>query len=262
MMEDVISSPDPLNDSPTFQFPQNTRQTSQSRYSLPLTSSPTKQTFELEVGNKISPQKIRVTVEAGLSGKENRYTHFVEGTGVDNTSPSRSRVNRRRERTVTTTVPVKGLSDSEDEARDVTTPKRGRGRPRKPGGMPVPRQAGRSGTPSGKNIRRRKSIGDLVDGDDEEDYNFQIGKGVQVGRGKGRSRSRSIKGTSQKLTPAAKEVNDSVVSSTAGKEGRGRRAGLLLDEVLRDEQVERSPEPQETALEITRALQTIHDNSS
>jgi serine/arginine repetitive matrix protein 2 len=264
-MGDLLSSPDPLNDSPTFQSPQKTRRTSRARRSLPLASSPTKQTFELDVGDQISPQKIRVTVEAGNSDAENGYTHYIEETRAPGTSPSRSRANRRTERTTTTTVPVKGLSDSEDEVEDAQTPKRGRGRPRKSAGTPVPaKKSGRTSTPTGSNGRRRKSIGDLVDGDDEEDYNFQIGKGVQVGRGKGRSRSRSKKGTSRKSTPATKDTEGLVASSTTRKKGRGRRKSLLPQEVivLEDENTEDIPEPEDADPDMDGALQPIDDNGS
>jgi len=169
-----------------------------------------------------------VTVEAGNSDTENGYTHFVDGRGTS-PSPVRRPVNRRRERTTTTTIPVKGLSDSEEET--VTSPKRGRGRPRKSAGTPVPVKK-RSSTPVKRN--RRKSFGSLVDGSDENDHNFQLGQGVEVGRGKGRSRSRSLKGASQKCTPAPNQQDplDKAISSTAGKKGRGRRKTLMPDEVV------------------------------
>ena len=267
-MADLQSSPDPLCDSFTFRSPAKTRRTSRARHSIPLaTSSPTKQTFELDVGNQISPQKIRVTVEAGSSDAENGYTHFVDGTRIEGiraagTSPSRPRVDRRRERTTTTTVPVKGLSDSEDDAQTVTPPKRGRGRPRK-SGTPVPaKKAGRTSTPTAKKGGRRKSIGSLVDGDDEDDFNFSIGKGVQVGRGKGRSRSRSIKGTSRKSTPATKQAEDNIVSSTTSKKGRARRNSLLPEEimVLEDEQAGNIPESQDPQADTDGPLQPIDGN--
>lgn len=233
MDEALLSSPDPLNDSPTFNSPAKPRRSSRVRRSLPLQgSSPKKQTFELDVGNQLSPQKIRVTVEAGDSDAENAHPDYAGGG-----SPSRTHAptNRRGERTTTTTIPVKGLSDSEDETQDVATPKRGRGRPKKSAGTPVPaKKRGRTGTPTRKNGGRRKSMGDLVDGDDEEDVDFQIGKGVEIGRGKGRSRSRSVKGASRKSTPAAKQgvFSDKLISSTTSKKGRGRRKTLLPEEVV------------------------------
>ncbi|KAN0090334.1 hypothetical protein V8E51_018913 [Hyaloscypha variabilis] len=265
MDEALLSSPDPLNDTPTFHSPAKPRRSTRARQSLPLHgNSPKKQTFELDVGNDLSPQKIRVTVEAGDSDVENACPDYV----VDG-SPSRIRAqtNRRRERTTTTTIPVKGLSDSEDETQEVATPKRGRGRPKKSTGTPVPaKKRGRAGTPTRKNGGRRKSIGDLVDGDDSEDINFQIGKGVEIGRGKGRSRSRSrsTKGTSRKSTPAVRqtEFSDKLISSTTSKKGRGRRKTLRPDEVvevLEDEGSGNNIDDQYA--EIPRLLEDLDSNS-
>lgn len=250
MGETLLSSPDPLNDTPTFHSPSRTRRSSKVRHSLPLqSSSPKKQTFELDVGSELSPQKIKVTVEAGDSDAENAYPAYA-----DIRSPTRNRLpkNRRMERTTTTTIPVKGLSDSEDETQDVATPKRGRGRPRKSSGTPVPaKKSGRAGTPTRKNGGRRKLIRDVVDGDDSDDVNFQIGKGVEIGRGKGgsRSRSRSTKGAERKSTPANRETvhSEKLISSTTSKKGRGRRKTLLPEEVviLEDESSRQSAERQE-----------------
>jgi len=226
----MSSSPDPLNDSATYHSPAKPRRSSRARRSLPLQgSSPKKQTFELDVGNSLSPQKLRVTVEAGGSDAENAYPE-LNGPSA---SPTRAPKNRRRERTTTTTVPVKGLEDSEDEAPQAATPKRGRGRPKKSIGTPVlAKKSGRASTPTRKT--RRKSIGSLVDGDDDEDINFRIGKGVEIGRGKGRSksRSRSTKGT-RNSTPAAKDVGTASkpASSATSKKGRGRRKSSVPDEI-------------------------------
>ncbi|KAH9220062.1 hypothetical protein DL95DRAFT_383891 [Leptodontidium sp. 2 PMI_412] len=260
MNEAMLSSPDPLNDSPTYQSPAKPRRSSRARRSLPLQgSSPKKQTFELDVGNSLSPQKIRVTVEAGESDAENAYPHFNRPS----VSPTRAPTNRRRERTTTTTVPLKGLSDSEGEAPQAVTPKRGRGRPRKSIGTPVlAKKPGRASTPTQKN--RRKSIGSLVDGDDDEDINFQIGKGVEIGRGKGRSksRSRSTKGR-RGSTPA---TVSKPASSAAGKKGKGRRKAQVLEEVevLEDESCQGNVEDQEQDFEDYEndgALEPIDSNS-
>ncbi|CZR58134.1 uncharacterized protein PAC_08025 [Phialocephala subalpina] len=220
------SSPDPLSASQTFKSPPKARRVSRVRTSLShQSSSPKKQTFELDVGSDLSPQKIRVTVEAGESDADNLYTDYNGGNSL---SPTPGPISRRRERTTTTTIPVKGLSDSEEETQQIATPKRGRGRPRKSAGTPVPaKKTGRASTSTQKR-GKRKSIGDLVDGDDEEDINFELGRSVAINRGKGRSRSRSRKGT--KSTPAAK-VTDDGASSTAGKKGRGRRKSLLPEEL-------------------------------
>jgi serine/arginine repetitive matrix protein 2 len=259
MDEAMLSSPDPLNDTPTYQSPQKTRRSSRVRQSLPLQgNSPKKQTFELDVGNQLSPQKIRVTVEAGDSDVENAYTHFIDRGSP---SPTREPINRRRERTTTTTIPVKGLSDSEDETQQVATPKRGRGRPRKSAGTPVPaKKRGRASTPTQKAKGKRKSIGDLVDGDDEDDENFQIGKGVEIGRGKGRSRSRS-----RKSTPASKqtELLDKLVSSTASKKGRGRRKTLLPEEVVvLEDESSGAKELPEAQAEMHGELEPIDSNNA
>jgi serine/arginine repetitive matrix protein 2 len=264
MDEAQLSSPDPLNDTPTFHLPAKPRRSSRVRHSLPLQgSSPKKQTFELDVGNELSPQKIRVTVEAGDSDAENAYPDYIEG-GSPTRAPTPT--NCRRERTTTTRIPVKGLSDSEDETQELATPKCGRGRPKKSTGTPVPaKKRGRAGTPTRKNGSRRKSIGDLVDGDDSDDVNFQIGKGVEIARGKGRSRSRSrsTKETSWKSTPAARqtEFSDKLISSTTSKKGRGRRKTLLPEEVvvLEDESSGHNVDNQEA--EFPEALEDVDSNS-
>jgi serine/arginine repetitive matrix protein 2 len=147
-------------------------------------SSPTKRTFQLDLGNTLSPQKLKVTVEAG-SDTENSYQYDDD---VHFGSPSRivQPLSHRVERTTTTTtVPLRGLSDSEGENR-TTTPKRSRGRPRK-SGTPLPsRQLQHSVTPTHKNRRRRKSIGEQVYGDSENDADYRIGKNVEVKRRRGR----------------------------------------------------------------------------
>ncbi|RFU29123.1 hypothetical protein B7463_g7238, partial [Scytalidium lignicola] len=213
---ELTSSPDPLNDPPAaFSSPPKRRIT---RRSLALqSSSPKKQTFELDIGPEISPQKILVTVEAGESDMQNG-------------AASRTRATRRIERTTTTTVPVKGFSDMEDQTIEVTeeAPKKTRGRPRKSTGTPGPtKSAKRTGTPP----RRRKTFGDLIDGDDEEDWDFQMGQNSEAGGAK-ISRSRSKKGSA--ATPASQkaDASDKIISSTTSKKGKGRRKSLGPEEVV------------------------------
>jgi serine/arginine repetitive matrix protein 2 len=230
MSQALSSSPDPLNDTPTFQSPAKPRRSSVARHSLPLQkSSPTKRTFQLDLGNRLSPQKIKVTVEAGTSDTENSYPNFSDDGGLATPPIVSKLLNHRRERTTTTTVPVKGLSDSEGENR-ATTPKRGRGRPRK-SGTPVPaNRLGRSSTPTQMSRRKRRSIGEHEYGDDEIDGDFQIGNGVDVRRGKGRPR---------KSTPVARQSQslDNFISNATSKMGKGRRKTLAPEEVavLEDE---------------------------
>lgn len=232
-----ISSPDPLQDSPTYSSPVKTRNATRPRRSLPLQgSSPRKQTFELDVGNKISPQKIRVTVEADHSDQEIGPGANGRRQSISPT-PYRAPTIRRKEKTTTTTIPVKGLSDSEDDVAQIQTPKRGRGRPRKSVGTPVPAKSqSRNVTPSANpSPRRRRTLGSLVDGDDEEDWDFAIGAGVEVGRGKGRSRSRSVISNSRKsATPAPQSgiMSDKPNSSARSRKGRGRRKTLTPGDVF------------------------------
>src|SRR4051812_28118778 len=123
------SSPDPLNDLPTLPSPaKQRRRLSRSRHSLPpQRSSPSKQTFQLDLGYQLSPQKIRVTVEAGDSDTENSYyPPSYSDDALASPSTDRKPLNRRRERTTTTTIPLKGLSDGDGEGQ-TWTPKRGRG---------------------------------------------------------------------------------------------------------------------------------------
>ncbi len=200
------SSPDPLNESredintqsmpPSSVLQRMTRsQRSTSMYSLDVRnriqpsrySSPRKQTFHLDVGSGISPQKIRVTVETEGSNSANSAGNSAAGTPLakDNVDNTLDRVNRRlftsattpsltpaattsrrRQRspspskpsaatrparkkartaasvdaaaaTTTTKVPLRGLSDDEDDATAanqdglLATPKPKRGRPRR-----------------------------------------------------------------------------------------------------------------------------------
>ncbi|KAF4628622.1 hypothetical protein G7Y89_g9529 [Cudoniella acicularis] len=230
MADATLSSPDPLNDSPAFQAPSKTRRSSTTRKSLPLQgSSPKKQMFELDVGDQISPQKIRVTVEAGKSSMGTSYAGYVEG---DDDSPllSHAPKNRRRERTTTTTIPLKGFEDSGNVAEP--TPKRGRGRPRKSMATPVPaKKRGRASTPTRKLNTRRKSVGESI-GEENNDENIQIGDGVEIVRAKGGSRSRSRKGASRKSAAAISQpfTSDSLEPSTRARKGRGRKKAAAQED--------------------------------
>ncbi|KAM7209511.1 hypothetical protein V8F20_000249 [Naviculisporaceae sp. PSN 640] len=150
-----MSSPDPLTDgvpSSVVARRVTRSQTSQRFYSYK--ESPRKQTFELDVGNDISPQRIRVTVEAddhSTSGVKRRLFQ----------SPTPKRNMRRKTNATTTTVPLRGLTDDENGAFSVAgTPRRGRprrsGTPRKPATPAVTRR-GRPATPGGR-FERSKSV--------------------------------------------------------------------------------------------------------
>lgn len=169
---DIMSSPDPLNDTveqpPRSQSktlsavpPSTTRrivrssQRSSRFSSTGIGTSPRKQTFELEVGDNQAPQRLLVTVEteepsvpAGPSSARRKL--FQDSPYLP--------MARRREMattTTTTTVPLKGAI--EDQAQDPDATPRKRGRPRKTNGTPLP-SAGtkRKGTPIAGSPRRRQ----------------------------------------------------------------------------------------------------------
>ncbi|TGO49608.1 hypothetical protein BCON_0205g00010 [Botryotinia convoluta] len=221
MDEALLSSPDPLADSLTYQAPPSTkrRKTPSSRLSLPLpASSPKKQIFELDVGNTLSPQKIRVTVEAEDSDSEDDHANLRPHNF---SSPTPAPVPRRIERTTTTTVPLRGLSDSENDnsIRYEVTPKRPRGRPRK-SNTPVQKQ----GTLSRVGKRGRKSVGGEVD-NQSQDVNDE-----EVSAGNSRSRSKSAK-VIKKATPRKRKASSDLVPSSVVKRGRGRPRSRLREEI-------------------------------
>ncbi|KAK4237632.1 hypothetical protein C8A03DRAFT_15833 [Achaetomium macrosporum] len=150
---DLGSSPDPLIDpalSPPMMPPSHIKKKSQAaeRLYTVLAPSPRKQTFELDVGNELAPQRLLVTVEA----EDDRSRSTSTSRRLFQSPTPKRRATPRRATTVsTTTVPLRGLSDDEGAARSNATPKR-RGRPRK-SGTPVPARRKRPGTPA----RSRKS---------------------------------------------------------------------------------------------------------
>src|SRR3569833_1798797 len=96
---DLLSSPDPqTNNQPNSAAPP-TRRITRSQHSSSFLSlsneSPRKQTFSLDVGNGVTPTKIRVTVEAEESGRDDISRRLF-------TSPAPRSVVRRHERTTTT----------------------------------------------------------------------------------------------------------------------------------------------------------------
>ncbi|KAK7422010.1 hypothetical protein QQZ08_009658 [Neonectria magnoliae] len=157
---DIMSSPDPLNDSDEEAIiePSSahratrsvTRSLRSDRY-LARDTSPRKQMFELEVGDNKAPQKLLVTVET-----EGATATVPDGGARRKLFQSSSPLNmiRHRERATTTTVPLKETIE-EELADPNATPKR-RGRPRKSNGTPIP-GAGvkrRAGTPIKRTPRR------------------------------------------------------------------------------------------------------------
>ncbi|KAF9770813.1 hypothetical protein IL306_011571, partial [Fusarium sp. DS 682] len=155
---DIMSSPDPLNDTveqiamppPSTRRVIRSSQRSSRFSSMGLGTSPRKQTFELEVGDNKAPQKLLVTVEteepsATTGPSSARRKLFQDSPYLP--------ISRRKEMATTTTVPLKGAIEDDPNA----TPRK-RGRPRKTNGTPLP-SAGtkrKSGTPIHGSPRRRQ----------------------------------------------------------------------------------------------------------
>ncbi|KAH7269717.1 uncharacterized protein BKA55DRAFT_682800 [Fusarium redolens] len=181
---DIMSSPDPLNDTveQSVMPPPSTRRVIRSSQrssrfsSMGLGTSPRKQTFELEVGDNKAPQKLLVTVEteepsatAGPSSARRKL--FQDSPYLP--------ISRRREMatTTTTTVPLKGAIEDDTNA----TPRK-RGRPRKTNGTPLP-SAGtkrKSITPMhGSPRRRQRTTKDIDTPNKSADSNAQPTPGTK-----------------------------------------------------------------------------------
>ncbi|CAG1993248.1 unnamed protein product [Fusarium graminearum] len=174
---DIMSSPDPLNDTveqpPRSQSrplsavpPSTTRrivrssQRSSRFLSTGKGTSPRRQTFELEVGDNQAPQRLLVTVETedqsmSVGPSSARRKLFQD-------SPSLPTSRRREMTTTTTTVPLKKAI--EEQVQDPNATPRKRGRPRKTNGTPLP-SAGikRKGTPIAGSPRTRRRTSKDVD---------------------------------------------------------------------------------------------------
>ncbi|KAK4132982.1 hypothetical protein BT67DRAFT_435244 [Trichocladium antarcticum] len=208
---DLGSSPDPLIDpilSPPMVPPSTVKPRSTAAQRLyTLATSPRKRTFELDVGNERSPQRLRVTVEA--DGDETRSTNrrlFQSPTPKRRASPAKT--------TVTTTVPLRGLSDDETPA---ATPRR-RGRPRK-SGTPITTRRKRPGTPAkGRGSGAHAFLSpqkDILTSDINEDATP-------------RPSAQPRRVAKRKPTSPAKE--DGAPGSQPRKRGRPRKQPLALDD--------------------------------
>ena len=160
---DIMSSPDPLNEAtgaldvfPPSSARRVTRSQRSQRFAS-LASSPRKQTFELQVGDNRSPQKLLVTVETdgGIQASGGPRRRLFQSPAL-----SASPASRRRVRATTTTIPLRDTIDEEPGDVDGAplTPRR-RGRPRKSNGTPMPSAAKRrAGTPAKARTPRRPRI--------------------------------------------------------------------------------------------------------
>ncbi|KAK1595047.1 uncharacterized protein LY79DRAFT_668261 [Colletotrichum navitas] len=217
--DEILSSPDPLNDTVSSALYPSSRRVTRSQRSQRLFSiggrgtSPRKQMFELEVGDDSAPKRLLVTVEA-----EGEYENV--GRRLFNAdTPTLSRG------AYTTTVPLAG--DKKNTA--VKTPAR-RGRPPKSGtpktGTATKRRATSSPKKTPRQTRRVKTI---VDSDGiEADITIQ-GTPKPTTRTK-RTTSRQPRGASEDPAPSSRP------STTRGR-GRPKR-------------VEFSDQPVETVDEV------------
>ncbi|KAH6847905.1 hypothetical protein B0I37DRAFT_153888 [Chaetomium sp. MPI-CAGE-AT-0009] len=209
---DLGSSPDPLIDpilSPPMMPPSAIKKKSQAAEHLftALAPSPRKQTFELDVGDERTPQRLRVTVEAEDEGTRSTSRRLFQSP-----TPKQRRLTPRRETIVTTTVPLRGLSDDEGGAPSNATPRR-RGRPRK-SGTPATTRRKRPGTPA----KGRKSVGRTSVSPQKDTLASDIG--VET----------TPRPTKRKATSPAK---DGAPGSQPRKRGRPRKQTITGDEVAR-----------------------------
>ncbi|KAF4970927.1 hypothetical protein FSARC_2123 [Fusarium sarcochroum] len=224
---DIMSSPDPLNDTveQTVMLPSSTRRVARSSQrssrfsSRGMATSPRKQMFELEVGDNQAPQKLLVTVET----EEPRAT---AGPGsarrkLFQTSSPYLPVARRREMATTTTVPLKNAVEEGDPN---STPRK-RGRPRKTNGTPLP-SAGKkrkSGTPISRSPRRQRTTKDTDTTDKLGEENAQPTPGPKR---RGRPpKNRSVEPPSE----IGNEPNRDITSVTRGSR---RRKALSPEDVI------------------------------
>ncbi|PHH75857.1 hypothetical protein CDD82_4231 [Ophiocordyceps australis] len=139
-----MSSPDPLNEATSLVLPPSSRRVTRSQRSqrfLALSNTPRKQTFELEVGDSRSPQRLLVTVQTeGTDDQQSARRKLFQ-------SPSVPVVTRR--------VPLRNSIE------DIPTTPKKRGRPRKLNGTPMPSAAKRRATsPATERAPRRRRIAD------------------------------------------------------------------------------------------------------
>lgn len=216
-----MSSPDPLNESAVSSVaPSSVRRVTRSQQSqrfISLDSSPRKQTFELQVGDRSSPQRLLVTVETegnDLPAPSIRRKLFQ--------SPSPMLSARRLGRTTTTTVPLRDLTEDENEDATPTTPRR-RGRPRKSNGTPMP-SAGKkrkADTPHKGTPRRRRTMNPDTSAE-ADDLQFENSVApTPLSKRRGRP-------PKNRLT----EPPSSAQKTTTVKRGGWRRQALAPDELM------------------------------
>lgn len=231
---DIMSSPDPLNESgpgPTPLTTASSRRVTRSQASQRTHSfytSPRKQTFSLDVGNEISPQKILVTVQTEDASDDASNT--VNRRLFQSPTPRRAVRPRASSKTAsnatTTIVPLRGLSDDEAEG---ATPKR-RGRPRK-AATPAATQRKRPGTPLARKAiqqsRATRSSTNSVPTSDMSDDSQATPRAARSTKRKASSPAKEATSSAARPTKrgrASSPVKEAPSSTTrSGKRGRPRK---------------------------------------
>ncbi|KAI0407903.1 hypothetical protein F4802DRAFT_492273 [Xylaria palmicola] len=225
---DLSSSPDPLADDVPSSVRPASRRIIKSQHELlshsaprssPLrakrATSPRKRTFQLDVGDEQSPQRIRVTVEAEDSLRHDAVNRKLFPRS---SSPTKSPRPPRLGATTTTTTTVPLNDDDGPIDGTLSTPqKRGRKR-RTSNGTPMPRGRKRAGTPI-----RRKSKQPRLEDEPPSDASGLNGAGTDVGDDGNeetpRPRARIRK------TPTKPSANRPVPSSQVSSKTTGRKRG-------------------------------------
>ncbi|KXX75196.1 hypothetical protein MMYC01_205541 [Madurella mycetomatis] len=171
-----------------------------------LAPSPRKQTFELDVGNELSPQRLLVTVEADDANHGTNRRLFQSPTPKRGKTPQRGK-------TVTTSVPLRGLTDDES-----ATPKP-RGRPRK-SATPVATRRKRPGTPAKTRNSGAYALGSPQKGIPASD--------IEDMQPTPRASAQRKKVSKRKLTPAKE---DGLSETQPRKRGRPRKQPVISDDL-------------------------------
>ncbi|GAW15260.1 hypothetical protein ANO14919_046690 [Xylariales sp. No.14919] len=253
-----LSSPDPLaEDAPSSARPASRRITKSQQdltsFSIPRSSpqrqsralSPRKRTFQLDVGDERSPQRIRVTVEAEETLKHDAINRKLF---PPQSSPTKSP--RCRENITTTVVPL-------NDEPEVSTPrKRGRQR-RTSNGTPMPRGRKRAGTP----IRRKSKQARL---EDEPSSEAGVLEGPSIDKADGGEETpkptTKARRTPRKLAGTTPVPSSQVSSSTTGrKRGRPRKVPVPEDPTALNTT---RPQPSRVATSSPPALESNIQNGS
>ncbi|KAL2265537.1 hypothetical protein VTJ83DRAFT_6637 [Remersonia thermophila] len=184
----------------------------------PLAPTPRRQTFELDVGDEDAPQRLLVTVEAEADPRS--APRSTSRRLFQSPTPKNGRLSPRRTAAVTTTtVPLRGLSDDEDDAapRPIGTTPRPRGRPRK-SATPATTRRKRPGTPA----KRATSVANAPTSSPSKN-----GPESDAGFFEATPRPRA-KPTKRKASSPIKE--DAAPGSQPRKRGRPRKKTMDTDE--------------------------------